>query len=108
MIPSPTKAALSPARKRLVETMQDLNFGTIEGLVVRDGEPVFNTSTRIVRDIKLCGENGPRPEASHPDFVLKEQVVELFQHLKMLGNGCIESLEIKHGLPFRLTIEQPV
>ena len=30
----PTKAALSPNRRRLVETMQQLNFGRIEGLAV--------------------------------------------------------------------------
>jgi len=36
------KAALSPARRRLVELMQEINYGRIERLEVRDGEPVFD------------------------------------------------------------------
>src|SRR5262245_21740499 len=36
------KAALPEARKRLVELMQSLNFGRIEDMAVRDGDPVLN------------------------------------------------------------------
>jgi hypothetical protein len=41
-----TKAALSPARRRLVELMQEINYGRIERLEVRDGEPVFDPCSR--------------------------------------------------------------
>jgi len=37
-----TKAALTPARKRLVELMQEVNYGRIEELRVENGEPVFD------------------------------------------------------------------
>jgi hypothetical protein len=37
-----TKAALTPARKRLIELMQEINYGRIESLMVRNGEPVFD------------------------------------------------------------------
>ena len=39
-----TKAALTPARRRLVETMQEINYGRIERLEVRDWEPVFKAA----------------------------------------------------------------
>ncbi len=102
-----TKSALSPARKRLVEMMQELNFGRIEGLTVLDGEPVLHPGPRIIRDIKLGADNGPRPESEHSDFALKSQIVELFDLFALLGNGSIETLEIKHGLPFRLLVQHP-
>jgi RNA polymerase sigma-70 factor (ECF subfamily) len=35
-----TKAALTPARKRLIELMQEINYGRIESIEVRNGEPV--------------------------------------------------------------------
>jgi hypothetical protein len=49
MVSVPTKSSLTPARRRLVERLQQLNFGRIEGLLVRGGEPVFGPSTRIER-----------------------------------------------------------
>src|SRR5262245_6535331 len=77
-----TKSTLSVAQKRLIETMQSLNFGRIEGLKVRHGDPVFQPGPRVVQDIRIGrGENGPRPELAREDFALKSQVVEMFDHL---------------------------
>ena len=102
------KRSLSAGRKRLLELMQQINFGRIDGISVRNGEPVFEPSPRVIHEIKFGGENGPRPEFGIEDFVLKAQVVELFDRLDDLGNGRVGSLEIKHGLPFRMSIEQTV
>lgn len=87
-------------------TMQRINYGRIEGLLVRCGEPVIDPPPRIVREIKFGGENGPRVEAAKSDFVLKAQVRELFAQLEALGNGVIPCIEIQRGLPFRMTVEE--
>jgi len=100
-----TKSSLSPRRRCLLELLQRVNFGRLESLVVADGEPVFDPPPRIVREIKFGGENGPRPEAPIEDFELKAQVVELFRHIDELQDGVIGVLEIKHGLPFRMAVE---
>jgi hypothetical protein len=101
-----TKASLSGPRRHLLETMQRLNFGRIEGLEIRKGEPLFQPAPRIVQDIKIGGENGPRPEVSIEDFALRSAVIELFNHLSRIGDGTLESLEIKYGMPFKLAVEQ--
>jgi hypothetical protein len=103
-----TKAALSEPRKRLLVAMQRVNFGRIEGLEVRCGEPVFQPAPRIVQDIKIGGENGPRPELSIEDFALKSAVIELFDHLSRIGDGTLESIEVKYGMPFKLVVERAV
>ncbi|HOM98863.1 MAG TPA: hypothetical protein PLM33_01270 [Acidobacteriota bacterium] len=103
-----TKASLTPARRRLLELMQEINFGRIEGLAVRGGEPVLDPPPRVVREIKFGGENGPRRELGSDDFALKAQAVEFFAHLSRLGDGTVEILEIKHGLPFRMSVEEAV
>ena len=100
------KAVLSPQRKRLVELMQGLNFGRIEGLAVHGGEPVFDPPPRVVREVKLGGENGPRPETAKEDFALKGQVRELLSQMAAMGTGIVRSLEVKHGLPFKMTVEE--
>jgi len=101
-----TLASLSPARKRLVELMQGINFGRIEGLSVRRGEPVMDPPPRVVRKIKFGGENGSRPESAKADFALKAKVRDLFAQLEALGDGVIPCIEVQRGLPFRMTVEE--
>lgn len=103
-----TKARLSEPRRRLVEMMQQMVFGRIDGLAVRGGEPVFDPKPRVIRDIKLGSENSPRVESNDEDFMLKSQIVELFDYLTEVQNGSVQSIEIKHGLPFRLIVEHTV
>ncbi len=107
MTQSVTKASLSPARRRLLELLQQVNFGRVEFLAVQDGEPVFDPPPRVIREIKFGGDNGPRPERDAADFALKAQLVELFRCFDQVGDGTIEVLEIKHGLPFRLMVAEP-
>ena len=102
----PTKVSLSTRKRRLLELMQRINFGRIEGLMVRNSEPVLDPPPRIIRDFKFGAENGPRPELTAGDFALKSQVIELFEQLDNLGDGTVEMLEVQRGLPFRLTIEE--
>jgi hypothetical protein len=94
------KTALPEPRKRLIEVLQTLNFGRIEDLLIRDGNPVLDPMPRIVREHKFAGENGARPELDARDFVLKAQVVDLFRLLDDIRDGTIAMLTVKHGLPF--------
>ena len=100
------EVGLTLSRRRLVELMQTINFGRIESLAVRGGDPVFDPKPRVVREIKFGGENGPRPETVTADFRLKAQVVDLFRELDHLRDGTVEVLEIKHGLPFRVFVAE--
>lgn len=86
--------------------MQRINFGRIEGLKFAAGEPVLDPRPVLVREHKFGGENGPRAELATNDFLLKQQVVELFAFFDQLRDGEIEVLEIKHGLPFRMIVRE--
>ncbi len=102
----PTKSSLSEPRAELIGLMQRINFGCIEDLIVRQGEPVMDPMPRVIHQIKFQGENGPRPESVKADFALKAQVIDLFARLESIGDGVIRSLEIQRGLPFRMTVEE--
>lgn len=102
--PRRSKKDLSAPRAELLRRMQRINFGRIDNLRIDNGDPVLDPPPRVIREIKIGGENGPRPEAGARDFVLKAQVVELFEHLDRLKDGTIAVLEVKHGLPFRMLI----
>ncbi len=105
---SVTYSALTPCRRDFVGLMQRINFGRVEDLHVRNGEPVFDPPPRVIREVKFGRENRPRPEAAKADFSLKAEVVDLFAHLEEVGNGVITRLDIQHGLPFRMAFEEAV
>jgi hypothetical protein len=98
--------SLTAPRRRLVRLLQRLNFGRVEGLLVRDGEPVWDSPPRVVREVKFGADNGPRPESKLRDFKTKSEVDELFRQLEAIGQGRIQVLEVKHGLPFRMIVEE--
>ena len=76
---SVSKQQLSNRRQALLELMQLVNFGRIERLTIKDGEPVFDPPPHVVREVKFGGENGPRPEAGAVNFLVKAQVLALFR-----------------------------
>jgi hypothetical protein len=97
-------ASLTGPRRRLVELMRDIHFGRIEYLLVRDGEPVWDPPPRIVREVKFPREI-PCGATLGAEFLLKQQVVELLNFFDQMQDGTIAVLEIKHGLPFRILVE---
>jgi hypothetical protein len=97
---------LSHPLRRLLTLLQEVNFGEIQNLHVRAGEPVFDPPPGVIRIVKLGAENGPRPETQSDGFTLKRRVVELIGELRRLGTGRVLRIGIKHGLPTDLTVEE--
>ena len=101
------KEMLPEPWKRLVELMQALNFGRITGLAVRAGQPDLAKGFRTVRTVKLpAGDNGPRPEAGSADFELRKEVISLRDQVAKADDGARVTVEVKHGLPFLIEIEE--
>ena len=100
-----TKATVSSSRRALLGLLQGVNFGTIEDLVLREGEPVLGTVPRLILTIKIGGrDNCPRPEVDRNDFVLKAEIVELFEHFDRIWNGTV-TIRVQHGLPTQISVE---
>ncbi len=99
-----TKAALTPARRRLVEMMQETNFGRIEGLEVRNGEPVLDPPPRAVRQMVFGKKNGPNAGRSNSGCALKKKVAELFEVFDREQTFRVLELVIDDGLPVRMTV----
>ena len=98
------RVLLSPPCEKLRRLMQKLNFGWIKNLPVRNGEPVLNPSPVLIYDIKLGSDHGKVPGCSDNRTKLKPQEQELLARFRNMDNGTVESIEVKHGLPFRLRI----
>jgi hypothetical protein len=101
---NPTKQRLTVRRQQLIEFMQLINFGRIEGLKIVGGEPDLGSISKAVSTHKLKSENGPRLELSASDFLLKKEVVEIFRFLDQMQDGHIELIVVQHGLPILLEL----
>jgi hypothetical protein len=91
---------LSPGQRSLVELMHVHQFGRIQNMPVRDGQPILDSTVNVVRVARLGGESDPRTLTNAEDFELKRQVRDLFDELARLENGTVIRLEFRHGLPF--------
>lgn len=100
------KRDLSGPGQRLVELMQSIQFGKLEGLVIVDGEPQWHPGPRVQRNILLGTKRALQKHVPPDDFVLKSAVVELFDYMDLVRNRTIDVLEIQHGLPFRLLLTE--
>lgn len=100
------RSQLSRPQQSLIERCQEINFGRVS-FRVRHGEPDVDDRWRTRRTVKLAGaENGPRSEANNTDFLLCKEQVSLLSELAQLADGVHVTIDVKHGLPFLIEIEQ--
>jgi hypothetical protein len=101
----PRFSDLSAARQALIRQCQRIGFGKIVGFAVREREPVLTAETEIFFDVKLDGDDDPRPEQDLSDFELSRQVVRLFAKLDAIREGVVDHLEVRAGLPRRIVFK---
>jgi hypothetical protein len=82
-----------------------MNYGSIEGLEVRDSDPVFSPPPLVLIDIKLDNDQGPRTEVELSDFVLRDEVRRLLERFDELKNAKVERIEVQAGIPRRVVFE---
>jgi hypothetical protein len=96
---------LSAPWQKLVRLCQSIDFGRIEDLDVRSGEPVFSPAPRVLCSVDLAADEGSRPEYHLGDFALPKETARLMGRLSELGHGTVTLIEVRAGLPRRLVIE---
>jgi hypothetical protein len=100
-----TKRSLDPVELKLVETIEELGFGRIEQISIRDGRPCFERGTQVVQEIKLGSEIETSVEHSSADLTLKREFERLFKHFNQVRD-CPADIEIRHGVPFKLSVKR--
>ena len=106
MIVTERFSQLSVSRQALVRLFQAINFGELLGVAIKNGDPIFQPQPTALVDVKLDADEGPRPETALADFELRDEVRRLMTRLTELQNGTIVRIEIRAGIPRRLTIER--
>lgn len=99
---------VSAPRQALIRHCQQIGFGEIGPFLVRDREPVLTPETEIFLDVKLDSDNAPRQEQQLSDFELSKEIVRLFSKLDAIGDGVVEHLEVRAGIPRRIVFKAPI
>jgi hypothetical protein len=99
---------LSASRQALIRLCQITNYGQIQNLEIRYCEPALTPPPSVLVEIKLDGQEKARPESALPDFVLREEVCRLLARFDQLGNGFIDRIEVRGGIPRRVVFKTPL
>jgi hypothetical protein len=86
--------------------MQETNNGVIGPVPVCNGEPVFDPPPIAVIEIKLGADYKPRPELRSDDFELRAQVIQMLSTFKSIGNGTVDSVTVREGLPYAIRVRR--
>ncbi len=97
--------ALAPSWRALIGLCEDINFGYLEDLEVRDGEPVsYGLAIKTI----MPGpnkENGPAMSRAGTRAGLKPQWLEVFALASGQRTLKVKRLDIAHGAPLKLLVE---
>jgi len=101
------KSSLSPQQRWLIEdVLREHPFSQIHQLHVSKSEPL-SVPAPILTCNKKLGAEPHQPVPAESDFWLKRQVIELLDAIKELGEGVIEKIEVRHGLPWTVKTVRP-
>jgi hypothetical protein len=104
---SPRFSQLSAQRQSLIRLCQSTNYGHIHDLTVQNHEPILTSSPPLVlTDIRLDVEELPREELALNDFIVSVEFHRLLLLLDGIKNGKISRIEIRAGVPRRITLER--
>lgn len=99
---------ITKSQQTLLQLMQDIHYGRIEGLIVRGGEPIIEPNTKVLKDIKLDLHAKRKTIIIDRSYQDKAQVMEMLRQFRRLGDGVVQTLEVHNGLPFRMQIVETV
>jgi hypothetical protein len=104
--PSSTRD-LSPSERSFVTLLQQLGFGRLESVKIRRGALVLDPVPTVVKLMKFGAADSQSPSGS-ADFELKTSMADLFEYIRGVDDGEIRCLDVRHGLPFSMEVEQRI
>ena len=105
--PSSTRD-LSPTERSFVTLLQQLGFGHLESVKIRRGALVLDPGPTVVKVMKFGAADSQPPTDGSAAFELKKAMTELVEYIRGVDYGEIRCLEVRHGLPFSMEVEQRI
>ncbi len=100
------KSDLADEGRWLLEDMQRMGHGRYKKLPIYNGQPLVHPPPKRQRDHRPLGPAMKRPAVRTGDYILDDQYIEMFDEFKRIGNGVVLVLEVRDGLPYKMTIDE--
>lgn len=97
-------ADLKPIERQFLAAMHRMGFGRFERVPIRDGSLILSPWPATVQEVRF-GSDTQIFGMQSGDFDLKAQVVQLFTFVRSVEVGEIRTLQIRHGIPFLMELE---
>lgn len=104
-VPAAKRGAPSPAVLTVVQLCLDLQYGRIERLHVRDGEPVLEPMPKVIRTVKFSAPTSKHSATTLAEVLSKPQTKAFLQEISMMKSACIQRLEVRDSQPCFVEIE---
>lgn len=99
---------LRPPEQRLLELARRVSYGTLQDMVVQNGELVPGPPVKIKHKLRLGKINAGRcVRFISEDFKLKKQHIECIERIRGIKNGTV-SIEVRDGLPVDIVVEEEI
>ena len=93
--------------QRLFRLMQQINFGRLESLEIKNGFAVCTPNSRRITSKKIGGENVIHiSKRSDGNFLLSDKHLSFLKSIKELTSAVIEVIQIQNGLPVSMEISE--
>lgn len=102
---SVTLRMLAPNEQRLIEMADELRFGTILRIPVRNGQLQLNGGVKVKRTHRLDREDGASRRKLTGDSQLRGHQLRLIEKIRSIKSGSV-TIEVGDGLPMKLTIDE--
>lgn len=97
---------ITNAKPTITSIICGMRYGRIENFRVVQGAPMVDTETQICIEYKLSGVEQPLEVITEREFLNKPQVRAMLDKFRMVGDGIIECLDVRDGLPCKMTVRK--
>ena len=98
---------LCESERRLLTVCQEIRFGSLIGLPICDGKPLFDPPPKMRYSMRL-NENSISSKPKPTCFALKDKHRLLLHVIREMKHGVIARIDIRNGLPEEVCIESDV
>jgi len=103
-----TSVQITDAERAFARLVHETRFGTIENIRLSGGQPVIDDNTEIATEYRLSGMEPAREVMTDDEYLSKPQVRSMFERFKLVREGTVQNLDIRDGLPFKMTVRRSV
>ena len=97
---------ITSAQRDFARLVRETRFGSIEHIRLNGGQPVIDANLEVRVVFRLSGVEPPLEVMTDNDYLGRPQVRAMFERFEQVREGIVECLDVRDGLPFKMTVRR--